>query len=101
LRDQIAGGDFTREAFDAPLARLAAWQEQHGGPPIYVGEFGVYAKAAPTEDRLAWIRAARETFERRGWAWALWDNTPSFGFRQASSRALDPAMLRALGVGAS
>jgi aryl-phospho-beta-D-glucosidase BglC (GH1 family) len=101
LRDQIAGGDFTREAFDAPLARLAAWQEQHGGPPIYVGEFGVYAKAAPTEDRLVWIRAARETFERRGWAWALWDNTPSFGFRQASSRALDPAMLRALGVGAS
>ena len=101
LRDQIAGSAFTREALDAALAPLTAWQERHGGPPVYVGEFGVYAAVAPTEARLSWIRAAREAFERRGWSWALWDNTPEFGFRQATSRALDPAMLGALGVGAS
>jgi len=101
LRDQIAAGDFTREALDAPLARLAAWQDQHGRPPIYVGEFGVYAKDAPAEARIAWVRAAREAFERRGWGWALWDNGSDFGLRQAGTGVLDPTMLRALGVRAS
>lgn len=100
LRDQIRGGDFTLATMEAQFDRLTRWQAEHGGVPIYVGEFGVYAKAAPAESRLAWVRSAREAFERRGWSWALWDNTPSFGFRldAAQGKAINPDLLRALGT---
>lgn len=100
LQGQIADGSFTVDALDMQYDRLADWSRSHGGVPIYVGEFGVYAKAAPVHARLAWIQASRYAYAKRGWGWALWDNSASFGFRAVGSdrHTIDPAMLRALGV---
>ncbi|WP_375461957.1 glycoside hydrolase family 5 protein [uncultured Enterovirga sp.] len=102
LRAEIEGGRFTREALVADLDRLAAWARAEGGAAIYIGEFGVYAKAAPRSARLSWMRASREGFELRGFGWAAWDNSPGFGILASDSRdgRLDSATLTALGMSA-
>ncbi|TXN72284.1 cellulase family glycosylhydrolase [Methylobacterium sp. WL6] len=103
LHDQIADGSFTASALEVQYDRLSHWARSHGDVPIYVGEFGVYAKTAPVAARIAWVRASRRAYEQRGWGWALWDDSDSFGFRSpgAGRGAIDAAMLDALGVGAS
>jgi aryl-phospho-beta-D-glucosidase BglC (GH1 family) len=100
LRAEIAAGRFTRSAMDAELDQLSAWASAHGELPIYVGEFGTYAKAAPVPARLAWVRASREGFERRGFGWAVWDSSPNFGVRVSDARdwRMDRQTLQALGV---
>ena len=99
VRDQIRGGDFTAAAMAASFDKLSDWGRQHGGPAIYVGEFGVYAPSAPAAARLRWVEAARREFDRRGWGWAYWDSSRSFGLRPVSGPdALDPGMLAALGL---
>lgn len=95
LRDQIARGQFTEAALTDEADKLAAWSEKHGGKPIYVGEFGVYLKAAPKDARLRWLAASRRAFERHGWGWAHWDNSTGFGFRNDAGE-IDPATLQAL-----
>ncbi|MBV9077400.1 MAG: cellulase family glycosylhydrolase, partial [Methylobacteriaceae bacterium] len=98
LENQIALGAFTRAALDDELSRLEAWSAAQGHVPIYVGEFGVYAKAAPEPARLAWLRAVRESCEARGWGWALWGSSPAFGLVEAGRRPwrFDAAALDAL-----
>lgn len=100
VKSAIAAGHFTRQALDAQFEQLARWQAAQGGPPIYVGEFGVYDREAPAEARLAWVRSVREACDSRRWGWALWDYSPSFGLLPRSgARTLAPAMLSALGIG--
>ncbi len=102
VRSQIAAGDFTPAAMTAPFDRLAAWRAAQGNPAIYVGEFGVYAPKAPAQARLAWLESVREACEARGFGWALWDYSPSFGLLPPSgARVMTPDTLRALGIGAS
>lgn len=102
VRAQIAAGDFTRATLDTSFERLAAWRAKQGDPPIYVGEFGVYEPKAPTEARLAWLHSVREACEARGFGWAMWDYSPSFGLLPRSgTRVMTPDTLRALGIGAS
>ncbi|WP_406857044.1 cellulase family glycosylhydrolase [Alsobacter sp. KACC 23698] len=99
VRDQIGGGAFTQSAMAASFDTLGDWARRHGDPAIYVGEFGAYARAAPRDARLRWVEAARREFERRGWGWAVWDSSRSFGLRPESGPdALDPGMLAALGL---
>lgn len=101
VRSQIAAGEFTPSAMAAQFDRLAAWQKAQGAPAIYVGEFGVYEPKAPTEARLAWLRSVREACEARGFGWAMWDYSPSFGLLPPSgARVMAPDTLRALGIGA-
>ena len=95
LRDQIAHELFTPEALAQQFDHLATWSEHHGKLPIYVGEFGVYVKAAPRQARLRWLAASRDAFERHGWGWAIWDNSRDFGFITAGG-AIDQPTLQAL-----
>ena len=101
VREAVAAGDFTKAAMTANLERLKAWQASHGDPPIYVGEFGVYAKQAPREARLAWLNTARSIFEANGWGWAVWDMSSDFGFesKESGHQTIDMAMMSALGLG--
>ena len=100
LRAAIAGGDFEVHALLSQFDRLAEWSKSQGGAPIYVGEFGVYAKAAPDAARLRWIESVRTIVEAHGWGWALWDASPGFGLQAAGTEGFSPdtAMLQALGL---
>lgn len=100
LSDQITAGAFTAAAIDRKFAKLDAWSQRHGGKPIYVGEFGVYAKRAPEAARLAWVSHVRRACEGRGWGWALWDYSPSFGLLTdgQQTRRLEGDMLASLGL---
>lgn len=102
VKGEIAAGNFTRSAMATQFDRLARWQTAQGGPPLYVGEFGVYDSEAPHDARLAWVRGVREACDTRGWGWALWDYSPSFGLLPSSGdRILASDMLQALGIGRS
>ena len=81
------------------LDEVSQWQAEHGGPPVYVGEFGVYRPHAPRESRLAWHAAAVDLFEERGWGWAVWDYAGGFGVVEGDDRTPDAALLDALGLG--
>ncbi len=99
LGNQITDGVFTERFLSDNFDRLAAWAAQHGKPPIYVGEFGVYTKNAPQDSRLRWLTLARQTFQKHGWNWALWDDGSDFGFlAPGSNHEIDPLMLQALGM---
>lgn len=100
LREQIADGQFTLSWMQGQAEKLKDWQESHGRPAIYVGEFGVYAKAAPRDALENWISASRQVFERAGWGWAVWDISPSFGLakREGNKLAFEKGTLGALGL---
>jgi aryl-phospho-beta-D-glucosidase BglC (GH1 family) len=100
LRDQIARGLFTEAALASQFADLAAWRDRHGGAALYCGEFGVYLKVAPPEARLRWLAASRAACEKHRIGWALWDNSPGFGFlTPGEGREIDAGTLSALGLG--
>lgn len=82
------------------LATVREWQQRHG-LPVTCNEFGVYAKVAPREDRLRWIRDARELLEEAGIGWTMWDYAGGFYVAQgdpATGRKMDDECLRALGL---
>lgn len=102
LKWQIEHGYFTPQWTRDKLDQVADWQAKHGGPervPVYVGEFGIYAKAAPAESRVRWYEFCAREFERRGWGWATWDYAGGFGMVETDAdgrRRIDRAMQQAL-----
>lgn len=79
-----------REAFDA----VAAWSKREGRP-VYLGEFGAYAKADEAS-RVAWTRAVRTEAEARGFAWAYWELAAGFGVLEPRSLQWRRPLLDAL-----
>ena len=107
VHDAVASGSFTSSSMTSAFDQLKRWQDANGHPPIYVGEFGVVAKASPPDARARWVRAARKAFEANGWGWAIWDLSPSFGLLRAQpsnpyspwdSLQLDAELMTALGM---
>jgi len=62
-----------RNDFDT-VAEWASQQEI----PVFMGEFGVYSRAA-MEDRVAWTAFVTREAERRGFSWAYWEFDAGFG----------------------
>jgi endoglucanase len=102
LTYQISERQFESGWLSNLFDKLTQWQQQHGGVPVYIGEFGVYRPLAPTSARLRWHKETREAFESHGWGWAVWDYAGGFGIVQSDSepphRILDRSMLDALGL---
>ncbi len=102
LTYQISERQFEAGWLSNLFDKLTRWQQQHGGVPVYIGEFGVYRPLAPTSARLRWHKETREAFEAHGWGWAVWDYAGGFGIVQSDSepahRILDRSMLEALGL---
>lgn len=46
---------------------------------VWCGEFGVYQKNAPSDDRAVWYEIVRKALEERGIAWTIWDYRGGFG----------------------
>ena len=61
-------------------------------------EFGVYRKVAPLSARIAWTRDVRESLEKLGIGWTIWDSTFGFLSRQEGQTKLDEDILKALGL---
>lgn len=80
------------------FSELRKWCDGHG-QTAWLGEFGVYVKAAPAEDRATWVRDVRELAEEHNFGWAMWEARGGFGlFKPGDARPLqaDPAILHAL-----
>ena len=80
--------------------KLRRWQQTHDNVPIYVSEFGVYAKSAPRDAVQRWLTAAREVFESTEWGWAVWDYSDDFALvrRNGAHRVFNPETLASLGM---
>jgi endoglucanase len=66
------------KAFTARMEKVAKWGEAHGRP-IHLGEFGAYEKADPTS-RARYYKDMRQTAERLGFGWAIWDWKAGFKY---------------------
>ena len=99
-RRHVLAYEANRAWLEARLAAAKEWQQRHG-VPVTCNEFGVYAKVAPREDRLRWIRDTREVLEQIGIGWAMWDYAGGFFVAtgdSATGRTMDAECLRALGL---
>lgn len=90
---------------DKYLAEARAWADGHGLAPerIIMGEFGALRTdaryvAAPNPDRARYIADVRQSAEAFGFPWAFWDLFDGMGMMDDTTRALDPAMVEALGL---
>ncbi|TPM28209.1 cellulase family glycosylhydrolase [Mesorhizobium sp. B2-3-4] len=98
-----AGPD--RWFIDKYLGQARAWADAHGiaRERIIMGEFGALRTdarytAAPNPDRARYIADVRQSAEASGFPWAFWDLFDGMGMMDDTTRALDPAMVEALGL---
>jgi endoglucanase len=69
--------DTGRQAVHDDLAAAAAWANEHGRP-LFIGEFGTYARA-DMNSRQEWTRRVRLEAEFLGLSWCYWDFGTDFG----------------------
>jgi aryl-phospho-beta-D-glucosidase BglC (GH1 family) len=83
---------------EAEINAVADWAKQNG-VPVVCNEFGVFRHAQP-QDRNAWIRDTRVSFEKHNIGWAMWDYSDSFGvaIKKDGKVTLDPKTVNALGM---
>ncbi len=60
-----------------------------------MGEFGA-AAGADLASRVTWTRAVRKEAERRGFAWAYWDDGARFAVYDRKARTWNAELLSAL-----
>lgn len=94
-----------RPFIDGYLGAAAAWAKRHAIPAdrLLMGEFGALRKdisyfGARAPDRARYIRDVRESAEAFGFPWAFWCLFDGMGLMDEATRALDPAMVAALGL---
>jgi len=94
-----------RRFVDGYLKQVSDWADSHGitRERIIMGEFGALRTdarytAAPNPDRARYIADVRESAEAAGFPWAFWDLFDGMGMMDDTTRALDPAMIEALGL---
>jgi len=81
-------------AFRAALEQAREWSEYYGRP-VHVGEFGCFMTADPGS-RAHYYRAFRESAERAGMGWAMWDWKAGFRYWIESGGRPEPGMHEAL-----
>lgn len=66
------------KAFAARMERVAKWASENNRP-IHLGEFGAYV-GADAESRARYYKDMRQTAERLGFGWAIWDWKAGFAY---------------------
>jgi endoglucanase len=84
------------------LERVVSFSKERKAP-VFCGEFGVFMKQSPREDRIKWYKFIREEFEKKNIPWICWDYFGGFGvfktqFRGAFPADLDTDVIQALGL---
>jgi len=74
------------------LERVAAFSKQRNAP-VFCGEFGVFMKQSPKEDRVTWYKFIREEFVKKNISWICWDYFGGFGVFKTQFRGNFPADL--------
>ncbi|TPI12772.1 glycoside hydrolase family 5 protein [Mesorhizobium sp. B4-1-3] len=99
------GAQPDRRFIDGYLKQVSAWADIHGiaHERIIMGEFGALRTdarytAAPNPDRARYIADVRQSAEAAGFPWAFWNLFDGMGMMDDATRALDPAMVEALGL---
>jgi len=64
------------EAIADDFDRASAWAKEHNRP-LFLGEFGVYDKAA-MDSRVRYLKFITGAVEARNWAWAYWQFDSDF-----------------------
>jgi endoglucanase len=64
------GSEADKKKLTDDFEAIDAWAKSEGRP-LYLGEFGVYERAAP-EQRAAYLSFVTRTADRLGWSWAYW-----------------------------
>jgi endoglucanase len=70
--------------------------------PIFCGEFGVFMKQSPKEDRVSWYNFVCAEFAKKNIPWICWDYFGGFGIFKNQSRGvfpddLDEGIIQAMG----
>jgi endoglucanase len=81
-------------AFQGSIDQAQEWSEYYGRP-IHVGEFGCFTKADPVS-RANYYRAFRESSEKAGIGWAIWDWKAVFHYWNDKTDKPEPGMREAL-----
>jgi endoglucanase len=82
------------QAFDGAIEQAREWSEYYGRP-IHVGEFGCFTTAEPVS-RANYYHAFRESAEKAGLGWAIWDWKAGFHYWNEKTRKAEPGMHDAL-----
>ncbi len=81
-------------AFLDAVDQAREWSEYYGRP-IHVGEFGCFTTAEPVS-RANYYRAFRESAEKAGLGWAIWDWKAGFHYWNEQTNKPEPGMHDAL-----
>lgn len=81
------------------ILKLVKWAEVHG-VRLFCNEFGAYRDYCLPPYRIAWIKDVRQTLEKYGIGWAMWEYDGSFGlaFRKGPKVKVDREVALALGL---
>jgi endoglucanase len=93
---------------DSKLTKLSETLEkavlfsQERKVPIFCGEFGVFMKQSPKEDRVSWYNFVCAEFAKKNIPWICWDYFGGFGIFKTQSRGvfpddLDEGIVQAMG----
>ena len=86
-------------AFEQSFCYARDWSDYYGRP-IYVGEFGAF-HVADQASRARFYREMRESLDRHGLGWAIWDWKSGFFFWDRKTGAPAPGLREALFPGLS
>ena len=94
-----------RSFLERYLGQVQNWATLNHIPPeqILMGEFGALRSdnrytAATATDRARYIRDVREAAEAYNFSWAFWNLFDGMGLMDDTTKALDPAIIHALGL---
>ena len=83
-----------RQAVVEDLDTAVAWAKQEKRP-LFLGEFGAYAKA-DSDSRARWTAFLRAQAEKRGISWAYWEFGSGFGVYDPQAKRWRQPLLSAL-----
>jgi endoglucanase len=71
--------------------------------PVFCGEFGVFMKQSPKEDRVTWYKFICDEFAKKNISWIGWDYFDGFGIFKTQFRGnfpadLDAGVIQAMGL---
>ena len=82
------GSEFNYREMDAVFDIVEKWQQDRGGIPVVMGEFGAYSKA-DMDSRLLWTREMVEQAESRGFGWCYWEFAAGFGIYDRNTQTFN------------